>query len=119
MNFILVSYTLDFCLQDQYLNYDTYIYRKSEHQWSKKANYRKWSLGKEIGINTLKHIIMHGNVGNFFAGWTNCGSVKKEGRVEKIVLVGGISKALWEKHREEPSGVVIIYDIASDTWTRG
>ena len=65
MNFAQVygfSYSLDLCLQDQNLNYDTYIYRKSEHQWSKKADYSEWSLGKEIGINTLKHIIMHGNV---------------------------------------------------------
>ena len=63
-----------------------------------------------------------------FAGWTNCGSVKKEGKVEKIVLVGGFTKpfrhdpdALWSAsiHRQEPTRAVIIYDIASDTWTRG
>ena len=61
-----------------------------------------------------------------FAGWTNCGSVKKEGKVEKIVLVGGFTKpfshdpdTLWSHGRQEPTRAVIIYDIASDTWTRG
>ena len=56
-----------------------------------------------------------------FAGGTNCGSVRYAGRPEQIVLVGGITREVLpgRYYQELPSSTAIIYDIASDTWTRG
>ena len=43
----------------------------------------------------------------------NCGAVRKDGRVEQIVLAGGQMKS------DHPPILVTIYDILSDTWARG
>lgn len=43
----------------------------------------------------------------------NCGGVRKDGRVEQIVLAGGQMKP------DHPPILVTIYDIQSDTWARG
>lgn len=73
-------------------------------------------------MSALNHLFI---LAMLFAGWTNCGSVKKAERVEKIVLLGGMTQPLnllgWSAKMTytERSSAVVIYDVASDTWARG
>ena len=59
LNEFCLSLSLKIVLQNNVLNWETYIYRYSEDEWVKKANYSEWGLGKEISIYILSSLSWH------------------------------------------------------------